>query len=199
MTLRFPPRLIAAGAALLALPGCARAPEQAPPLAGAALGGPFSLVDQDGRAVTDRSFSGRYRAVYFGYTFCPDVCPTTLAKLMGGLRAFAVDSPALAAKIAPIFVTVDPDRDTPAVLKQYVAAFGPGLVGLTGTPDRIAGAARAYGVYFRKQPAAAGAHGYLMDHSSQAILFDPDGKPIVLLPADDSADAVAVTFARWVR
>ncbi|HEY0269413.1 MAG TPA: SCO family protein [Sphingomonas sp.] len=191
---------IAALAILSPLAGCGRGAEQpAPPLAGAALGGPFILIDQDGRAVTDRDYAGRYRAVYFGYTFCPDVCPTTLAKLMAGVHAFAATSPALAAKVAPIFITVDPDRDTPAVLKQYVAAFGPELTGLTGTPAQIAGVAKDYGVYFHKQPVAKGASGYLMDHSSQAILFGPDGKPIALLPADESGDAVAAELGRWVR
>jgi protein SCO1/2 len=192
--------LIAAVALLATLAACGKAAEQgSPPLAGAALGGPFSLVDQDGRAVTDRNYAGRYRVVYFGYTFCPDVCPTTLAKLMQGVRAFAGTSPALAARIVPIFITVDPDRDTPAVLKQYVAAFGPGLIGLTGAQPQIAAAAKEYGVYYHKQPAPAGSSGYLMDHSSQAILFGPDGQPIVLLPADEGADAVAATLRQWVR
>jgi protein SCO1/2 len=187
-------------ALLLAMTACGKAPEaQTAPLTGAALGGPFSLVDQDGRAVTDRNYAGGYRAIYFGYTICPDVCPTTLAKLMQGIRAFAATSPALAPKVVPIFITVDPDRDTPAILKQYVAAFGPGLIGLTGTPAQIASAAKEYGVYYRKEPTKDGASGYLMDHSSQAILFDPEGKPIVLLPADDSAQAVAATLAQWVR
>jgi protein SCO1/2 len=196
-------RLIAAIAALALMPslaGCGRgSTDVPPPLAGATLGGPFSLIDQDGRAVTDRSYAGRYRAIYFGYSFCPDVCPTTLAKLMQGMRAFAAQSPALAAKVVPIFITVDPDRDKPAVLKQYVAAFGPGLVGLTGTPAQIATAAKEYGASYQKQPATAGASGYLMEHTSQAILYGPDGKPIVLLPADDSGDAVAATLAQWVR
>ncbi len=200
--MRMRPRiaLLAALALLAVLAACGqRADPGPPPLAGAAIGGPFSLIDQDGRAVTDRAYAGRYRMIYFGYTFCPDVCPTTLAKLMQGLRGFAAKSPALAGRIVPIFITVDPDRDTPAVLKQYVAAFGPGLTGLTGTPAQIASLAKAYGVYFKKQPAAAGASGYLMDHSSQAILFGPDGQPIVILPADEGADAVAATLAQWVR
>ena len=192
--------LFAALALLASLSACGKGVDQGPPpLAGAALGGPFGLVDQDGRAVTDRSYAGRYRAVYFGYSFCPDVCPTTLAKLMQGVRAFAKKSPALAGKIAPIFITVDPDRDTPAVLKHYVAAFGPGLIGLTGTPAQIASVARENGVYYKKQPVAAGASGYLMDHSSQVILFGPEGRPIALVPADEGADAVAATFSQWVR
>jgi protein SCO1 len=188
-------------ASVALLSACGKAGDQSgpPPLAGAALGGPFSLIDQDGRAVTDRSYAGRYRAIYFGYSFCPDVCPTTLSKLMQGLRTFAGTAPEQAAKIVPIFITVDPDRDTPAVLKQYVAAFGPGLIGLTGTPAQIAAVAKADGVYYKKQPAASGATGYLMDHSSQAILFGPEDKPIALIPVEDGPDAVAATFRMWVR
>lgn len=204
MNVRTPFAAIAAIAALAlsltVLGGCSRQPAaQTPPLAGARLGGAFSLVDQDGRPTTDRSFAGRYRAVYFGYSFCPDVCPTTLQALMQGYRAFASASPAEAAKLVPVFITVDPERDTPAVLKSYVAAFGKPLVGLTGTPDAIAAAAKAYGVYYHKQATAAGASGYLVDHSSQVILFGPDGQPIALVPTDQGAKAVADTLAQWVH
>jgi protein SCO1/2 len=195
MNVRILPLLIA-----FALASCGKgAPDAAPPLAGAAIGGPFSLIDQDGKPVTEANYAGRYRAIYFGYSFCPDVCPTTLLKLMQGTKAFAAKSPALAGKLVPIFITVDPDRDTPPILKQYVAAFGPGLVGLTGTPAEIARVAKEYGTYYKKQPVAAGASGYMMDHSSQVILFGPAGKPIVLLPADQSGDAVAQTLSDWVR
>ncbi|WP_419827005.1 SCO family protein [Sphingomonas sp.] len=179
--------------------GCHRAPDPATaPLAGAAIGGPFSLVDQDGRLVTERAFAGRYRAIYFGYSYCPDVCPTTLQVLMEGFRRFAHAHPADAARLVPIFVSVDPARDTPAVLKRYVAAFGPQLVGLTGSADAIARTAKEYGVYYKAQP-AKGASGYLVDHMSQAMLFSPDNKPIALLPTDQGADAVAATFSDWVR
>lgn len=185
--------------AVAPLAGCGRTPSAQPPLAGAALGGPFALIDQDGKRVTDQDFAGRYRAVYFGYSFCPDVCPTTLQALMQGVHAFAASDPTDAHKLAPIFVTIDPDRDTPAVLKQYVAAFGPGLTSLTGTPAAIAAAAKAYGVYYKKEPAAKAGSGYLMDHSSQAILFGPDGKPIALIPTDQGAKAVTDLLGQWVR
>lgn len=189
------PLLILAGVS-----SCHRAPDPTQaPLAGAALGGPFALIDQDGHAVTDRSFAGRWRAIYFGYTYCPDVCPTTLGKLMAGYHQFAKDDPAAAARLAPVFVSVDPGRDTPPVMKQYVRAFGPELVGLTGTPAEIARVAKAYGAYYRAQPKGAGASGYLVDHSSQAILYDPAGKPLALIPTEDGPDAVARLFASWVR
>ncbi len=185
--------------AALPLAGCHRQPAEQPPLAGAALGGPFALIDQDGKPVTDKDFSGRYRAVYFGYSFCPDVCPTTLQALMQGYHAFASADAKDAGKLVPIFVTIDPDRDTPAVLKRYVSAFGPELRGLTGSPAAIAAAAKGYGVYYKKEPAANGASGYLMDHSSQAILFGPDGKPIALIPTDQGAKAVTDTLTQWVQ
>lgn len=201
--MNMPPRL--ARLALLLMAGltvgsCGRQPDQsAPPLQGAALGGSFALVDQNGRPTTDKSFSGRYRAVYFGYSYCPDVCPTTLQALMQGYRAFAVSSPGAAARLVPIFITVDPERDTPAVLKSYVAAFGAPLVGLTGSPAAIAVAAKKFGVYYHRQVAPAGSSDYLVDHSSQVILFGPDGAPIALVPTDQGAKAVADTFGRWVH
>ncbi|USI74250.1 SCO family protein [Sphingomonas morindae] len=185
-------------AVLLCLAACQdrHAPAEAPPLAGARLGGPFSLTDQAGRPVSDRSFAGRYRLIYFGYSYCPDVCPTTLQALMAGYHRLPAE---VARRIVPIFITVDPARDTPPVLARYVAAFGPELVGLTGPADRIAPIARAYGVSFHAQPAAPGSTGYLVDHVSQPILYGPDGAPIVLLPADQGPDAVAATLRRWVR
>ncbi len=199
MNMRIAFRLAGVALALSSVAGCGRQAAEQPPLAGAAIGGPFALIDQDGRPITDQAFAGRYRAVYFGYTFCPDVCPTTLQTLMQGYHAFAKTAPGEASKLVPIFITVDPDRDTPAVLKSYVAAFGPELKGLSGSPSAIAVTARAYGVYYKKQPAPAGASGYLMDHSSQVILFGPDGKPIALVPTDQGAKAVADTLAQWVR
>lgn len=184
----------------LSLGSCGRQAEQGPPpLQGAALGGPFALVDQNGRPTTDKSFAGRYRAVYFGYSFCPDVCPTTLQALMQGYRTFAAASPAAGARLVPIFITVDPQRDTPAVLKTYVSAFGPQLVGLTGSPAAIAAAAKEFGVYSHRQVAPAGSSGYLVDHSSQVILFGPDGAPIALVPTDQGAKAVADLLGRWVH
>lgn len=168
------------------------------PLAGARIGGPFSLVNQDGQRVTDKDFAGKYRTVYFGYSYCPDVCPVDLQKLMQGLRLFERQNPTAASKVQPIFITVDPARDTPAVLKTYVAAFHPRLVGLTGSEEEIAAAAKVYAVFYRKAE-NEGASEYLMDHSRQTYLMGPDGKPIALLPQDESPEAVAAELARWVR
>ena len=186
-------------AAALALSACnaASPPPQQPPLAGARIGGPFTLTDQNGRTVTDRDFAGKYRIVYFGYTFCPDVCPVDVQTIGAALTAFAKRDSAKAATVVPIFVTVDPGRDTPPVLKQFVANFHPRMVGLTGSPTAIAALAKAYGVYFAKQPPAPGG-GYMVDHSRQAYLMDPTGKPLALLPAEQGADKVAEELERWV-
>jgi protein SCO1/2 len=169
-----------------------------PPLKGAAIGGPFTLTDQDGRPATDRDYAGRYRIMYFGFTHCPDVCPTDLAVLGQALRRFEKSDPARAARVTPIFVSVDPERDTPAVLKDYVAAFHPRLVGLTGTPKQIAAMTRRYGAYSQKEPAGPGG-GYNVNHSRLAELIGPEGEPIALLPYDKGADAVAAELDRWVR
>src|SRR3954462_10734134 len=105
-----------------------------PPLSGAAIGGPFTLTDQNGRRVSDRDFAGKYRIMYFGFTHCPDVFPTDLAAIGKGLKAFEAKDKARADEIVPIFVSVDPERDTPAGMKDYVANFHPRMVGLTGPP-----------------------------------------------------------------
>lgn len=184
--------------ALLAFLAACTAPSEAPPLQGAAIGGPFTLTDQDGKTVTDKDYAGQYRIVYFGYSYCPDVCPVDLQHIAQGYAAFEKADPEKAAKVRPIFVSVDPERDTPAVMKQYVAAFHPRMIGLTGTPEQLAAAAKAYGVYYQKRE-VEGASEYLMDHSRSAILFGPDGDPIALLPQDQGAAAVTAELQRWVR
>ncbi len=192
-------RCFAATLALLLagpLSGCAQEPAGTPPLAGARIGGAFTLTDQDGRTVTDRNFAGRYRVVYFGYTFCPDVCPTDVQNIAAALKAIERDEPALGRKIVPIFITVDPARDTPAALKRFVTAFHPRLVGLTGTPEQIAKVAKDDGIYFARGAGTGG--GYLMDHSRQIYLFDPDGKPLALLPEGPPA-AIAAEVKKWAR
>ena len=181
---------------LMTLAACTAAP--APPLAGARIGGPFALTDQDGRAITDRSFAGSYRIMYFGYTFCPDICPTDVANLARGLRAFAKTDPARAARVRLIFVSVDPVRDTPAVLKSWTGAFDPKMVGLTGSLPAIEATAKAYGVAFSVPPDEP-KDGYIVDHSRVAYLMDPDNKPLALLPQDGTAPEIAAEIGKWVR
>jgi protein SCO1 len=179
----------------LFLGACSAAP---PPLQGASMGGPFTLTDQNGRRVTDRDFAGKYRIVYFGYTFCPDVCPVDLQVIGAGLRRFEADEPARAASVQPIFVSVDPARDTPAVLRRFVAAFHPRLIGLTGSETEIAQAAREYRIFYeRGEPGAGGA--YMVNHTRMAVLYGPDGQPIAMIPHDQGAVGVAAELERWVR
>jgi protein SCO1/2 len=183
----------------LLLGGCGQsAPAEDPPLAGARLGGAFSMTDQNGRRVTERSWPGKYQLVYFGYTFCPDVCPVDMRVLGAGLRKFEEADPARGARVQPLFVSVDPARDTPQVLRAFTANFHPRLIGLSGTPDELARMARAYGAsYMRQEGATPG--GYLMDHTRNAILYDPDGHPLAMIPYDRGPQGAADELARWVR
>jgi protein SCO1/2 len=181
----------------LALSACSAATEE-PPLKGAAIGGPFELTNQDGRQVTDRDFAGKYRIMYFGFTHCPDVCPTDLAVIGQALRRLEKSDPAKAARVVPVFVTVDPERDSPAVLKEYVSAFHPRLVGLTGSPRQVAAMVKSYGAYGAKDEPEAGGN-YNVNHSRLAELIGPDGLPIALLPYEKGADSVAAELDRWVK
>lgn len=184
-------------AAALAGAACQKGPSEAPPLQGARIGGAYTLVDQDGRQVESSDFDGRYRLVYFGFTSCPDVCPVDLQLIGQGLRRFEKAEPALAAKVQPIFITVDPEWDRPAVLKAYVKAFHPRLIGLTGTPEQIAAVAKAHGVYYAKRESGSSSD-YLVDHMRTAILFGPKGEPIAIVPHDKGVDGVAAELERWV-
>ncbi|HET6308665.1 MAG TPA: SCO family protein [Rhodopila sp.] len=158
------------------------------------IGGPFTLQDGTGHTVTDRDFRGKYMLVYFGYTFCPDVCPTTLTAVADAMDKLGP----LAARIQPLFITVDPKRDTQAVVQQYAAAFGPSIKGLTGTPAQIAQAAKVYRVYFAEHRTGPGPNDYAMDHSSVLYLMDPDGKFVAPLRADQSGDQMAADLKKLV-
>lgn len=187
-----------AAAALLALSACSgTAPLRGTDFDGASIGGPFTLADKAGKTVRWDDFAGKYRVVYFGYTFCPDACPTDVAVLMRGFAAFAKAHPDRAARVQPIFISIDPARDTPAKVGEFAAAFSPRLIGLTGTPAQVAGAVKAFRVYAAKGEQSAG--GYLMDHSRFAYLMDPSGKPIEGLPIEQGAEAVAADLASAVR
>jgi protein SCO1 len=177
---------------------CGRAAGE-PPLAGATMGGPFTLTSHQGRRVSDRDFAGKYRLVYFGYSFCPDVCPVDLQTLAAGLRRFESEDPQRAARVQPLFITVDPRRDTPEALARYVAAFHPRLIGLTGTEQEIQQVARAYSISFQAQPPAAAGGEYLVDHSRMAVLYGPNGEPIAIVPHDQGPEGVASELDKWVR
>jgi cytochrome oxidase Cu insertion factor (SCO1/SenC/PrrC family) len=149
------------------------------------VGGPFQLTDQNGKRVSDKDFRGRYMLIYFGYSFCPDVCPTTLAVMAQALEKLGDR----AARVTPILITIDPERDTPKVLEDYVKAFGPSFVGLTGSVTEIKDVEKKYRVYATKRPLEGGNYG--MDHSSVIYLMGPDGKIVSFYDEAISPDDLA--------
>lgn len=168
------------------------------PLAGAAIGGDFTLVDKTGKTVTWRDFAGQWRIVYFGFTFCPDVCPVDAAAIGGGLARFEEADPQRAAQVTPIFISVDPARDTPEVVGQFAAAFHPRMVGLTGTDEQVAAAAKAFvATYSYGEPDETGYYG--VDHTAMTLLFDPDGKPVAILETKQGQQVLADELAKWVH
>lgn len=186
--------------------GSAPAPADEPPLTGARIGGAFTLTDQRGASVSDSDFAGQYRLMYFGYSFCPDVCPVDMNRLMLGLRQFERTDAARARRIQPIFITLDPARDTPEVLETFAAQFHPRLIALTGTPDQVRAVADSWLVRFSRQEGSR-PDAYLIAHTQLAYLMGPAGEPLALLPIDDPAtpadegapDLVAAELERWVR
>jgi protein SCO1 len=152
------------------------------------IGGPFALVDQHGAVRTDADFRGCYLLVYFGYTYCADLCPTTLLEMAGAVEELAAKSPERADRVVPVFVSVDPDRDTPDVLRGYVEGFHPRMVGLTGTPKALAQVGRRYGVRTARSPSDTA----LIDHTSFVYLIGPDGRYLEHFESDAGvADLVA--------
>lgn len=177
-----------------------------PPLEGASIGGPFTLTGSDGEPVSYGDFDGQYRIVYFGYTYCPDVCPVDLQRISAGLRRFTEEHPKLGAEIQPIFITVDPERDTPQVMGEYAGHFGKRLIGLTGSTEEIAEVADQFAVYYSKEEGSSPSD-YLMAHSQTPFLMGRQGEPLAVLPVDDpatpktdegSAQAIAAELERWV-
>ena len=157
-------------------------------LSGAALiGGPFSLVGADGKPVTDRNFRGRYMLIFCGFTHCPDICPAELQVIAQALEQLGDK----AKKVVPIFVTLDPERDTPEAMLNYVKSFGPNFVGLTGSPEAIAAAAKAYRVAYSKVENKDSAGDYSVDHSALAYLMDPEGRYVTHFSYGLSADQMA--------
>jgi protein SCO1/2 len=158
--------------------------------AAAAIGGPFSLVDQTGARVTDQTYAGHYRLMYFGYTYCPDACPTELQVMAQAVDLLGAE----AAKVQPIFITIDPARDTPRQLAAYVPQFGNNLVGLTGSAEQIAAIAKEYKVYYAKAETAGSPDAYAMNHSSYVYLMDPNGKFVTVFSSDMDAEKMAAAI-----
>ncbi len=172
-----------------------RPAEPARPAAGVPIGGAFQLTDQNGRAVNQSLLHGKWSAVYFGYTYCPDVCPTTLQMLGTVERSLGPRQK----DFQVVFVTVDPARDTPPQLKLYLSngVFPPGAIGLTGTPDQISRITGAYGVYFQKQGTGAD---YTVNHSSAVYLMNPNGAFDSVIASDSTpADAKAAILEAMDR
>lgn len=158
----------------------------------ASVGGPFTLTDQDGRTVTSDSLKGKPTLIYFGFTYCPDVCPTSLLLMETAIERLGPDA---AQKVNLVFITIDPERDTPQLLKGYVPNFGPTFIGLTGTPQQIADVARAYRVYYQKVPGKDGGP-YLMDHSSIVYLLDRNGRVVSFFTHEAKAEQIAAAVGK---
>ncbi|MFI4999540.1 MAG: SCO family protein [Reyranellales bacterium] len=159
---------------------------------GPTIGGPFSLTDQNGRTVTDATLKGKPTLIYFGYTYCPDVCPTSLLLMETAVEKLGPDA---AKKVNLVFITIDPERDTPELIKGYVTNFGPTFEGLTGTSQQIDAVARAYRVYYQKVPGKDGAP-YLMDHSSIVYVLDRNGRFVTHFTHEAKAEAIAAAVER---
>ncbi len=177
---------VALGVVLLGAVGVALAPhlfgsDEAPQL-----GGPFALTDDSGHAVTQDTYRGRWMLVYFGYTHCPDACPTALNDVANALDLL---SPQQRREVAPLFITLDPARDTPAVMHDYVAAFGTGITGLTGSEPQIAEAEKEYRVYAAKHPEKNG--DYSMDHSDIIYLMNPQGRFVSIVNGGANPQEIA--------
>ena len=151
------------------------------------IGGPFALSAPDGKTVTDQTYRGKWLLVYFGYTFCPNSCPTTLFEIATALKELGPD----AAKVQPLFITVDPQRDTPKVMQQYTQSFDPRIIGLIGTPQQLAAVAEEYGAYYVPHRTGPGPGDYVVDHSTYVYVMDPQGKFVRAFDSSTSGDRIA--------
>ncbi len=160
----------------------------------ALIGGPFTLIDQQGKTVTDRDFRGRFMLVFFGFTHCPDICPAELQVMSQSLDALGAE----AKDIVPIFITLDPERDTQAVMAEYVKNFGPRFVALTGSPEAVAAAAKAYRIAYAKFQEDAASSDYSIDHSALVYLMGKDGEYVTHFAYGTPADKITETLRRYL-
>jgi protein SCO1/2 len=151
------------------------------------IGGPFTLLAPGGTTVTEKTYRGKWLLVYFGYTYCPSSCPTTLLEIATALKKLGSD----AAKVQPLFITIDPQRDTLEVLQQYTESFDARIIGLTGTPQQIADVAQEYGAYYVRHGIGPGDEDYVMDHSTYLYVMDPEGKFVRAFESGASGDLIA--------
>ncbi|MDY0881405.1 SCO family protein [Dongia soli] len=158
-----------------------------------AIGGPFSLTDQDGKHVTEADLKGKLSLIYFGYTFCPDACPTALGTITAALNKMGAD----ADQVTPVFITIDPERDTQQVMKEYASNFHPRLRALTGSVDEVTAAAHAYKIYFTKE-GGTDPQNYLMNHSTLIYLMDRDGKYLAHFGPQATPDDIATEVRKYL-
>jgi len=161
------------------------------------VGAPYSLVDSSGERLDSGTFAGKYQLIYFGYTYCPDICPTELLIMGQTVRSLAETAPEKASKIQPIFITVDPERDTPSLMGEYVANFHDRMIGLTGPVDDVAKVAHDFRVYYAKVD-GEDPENYLMDHSSFLYLVGPDDRLVAMIRPNGDPDAMARELDRLV-
>lgn len=192
---RRPVALLLWAAALLALGLWFALPRGEPPVS--SIGGPFALIDQNGQPRTQADLLGHYSLIYFGYSFCPDVCPLDLAAMSRGLEDFEAKAPARGAKVLPVFITVDPARDTPDKLRAYAAAFHPRLLALTGSEASAKAARDAWHVYAARAP--GGGADYLVDHQAFIFLMDPKAQYLAHLGSNPAPAAITVLLDEKVR
>ena len=198
MNMRQPALLLA----LIYLAACGEVPAPGsapaePPLAGADIGGDFTLVGANGETVTNQDLRGRWQLVYFGYTFCPDVCPVDAERMGRAYAELEASDPALASELQPVFITVDPARDTPQVAQEFAGNFHEDMIGLSGSEAQVQAAADAYRVYSAKGEEREDGF-YLMDHSAFIYLMDAEGRPVNFYARDMGAEAIAVDIRRWM-
>ncbi len=165
-----------------------------PAAASVTIGGPWTLIAPDGAMVTDQNYGGKWLLVFFGYTSCPNTCPMTLYEVAIALEKLGSD----AAEVQPLFITVDPQRDTPDIMGEYTRSFDSRIVGLTGNAEQVAAAAKEYGVYYVTHRYGAGAEDRTVDHSSYLYVMDPQGKFVRAFDADTPSDHIAATLRELV-
>ena len=158
----------------------------------AAIGGPFTLAATNGEVVTDRTYRGKWVLIFFGYTFCPDICPTALSNMTVAIEKLGSE----AAKVQPLFITVDPERDTRDVLTEYLKSFDPRILGLTGTQAQIGGVVRKYRVYVAQQKSQADDKDYLISHSGYIYLMNPQGKFVNVIQGNEDGESIAALLHR---
>ncbi len=168
------------------------------PLAGARMGGDFALTSQDGKPMRAADLRGKFWLVYFGYTFCPDVCPVDVQIIGRAVKQIEKDAPQLGAKLVPVFITGDPARDDPASLKQFLGNFHPRFIGLTGSVAQIDKVASDYGMAIVRDPPAKDGS-YLVNHPRYATLYGPEGQPLAFIPVDRGVEASVAELRRWLR